>query len=140
MNVGAQSGRCLCGACAFTAASVKPETHACHCGMCRRWTGGPEYGVDCAGVSFVEDAPIGRWRSSEWAERGFCARCGGALFYRLIDAPEGEMSMVPGVFDDQTQFELVREIFVDERPAWVPVAPVAQLTGAEALASFGAQG
>lgn len=126
------AGRCLCGACAFAAASVSAEAHACHCGMCRRRTGGPEYGVDCAGVVFAAGAPVMRYRSSAWGERGFCGRCGSALFWRGVDWAEGRLSMAPGLFDDQSGFRLAREIYVDERPAWIPPCPgVPQVTAAE---------
>ena len=137
MSAAAAKGHCLCGACAFTAKTVAAALHICHCDMCRRWTGGPEYGVDCTGVTFAKDAPVARWRSSDWAERAFCGQCGSALFYRLIDAPAGEVSMPPGLFEDQTRFRIAEEIFIDERPAWSPpVSGAAQLTGAEALAAF----
>ncbi len=135
MNV---AGHCLCGACAFTAAEVSPEIHACHCGMCRRWTGGPEYELSCEGVAFLEGAPIGRWRASDWGERGFCSRCGSALFWRGRDWPEGRLDMPPGLFDDQSGFRLTEEIFVENRPAWAPVATgAAQRAGAEVLAEMG---
>ena len=32
-------GHCLCGAVSFEAEVEKRESHACHCGMCRRWSG-----------------------------------------------------------------------------------------------------
>ena len=34
------SGGCLCGSVRFSAESVEVHHHVCHCGMCRRWTGG----------------------------------------------------------------------------------------------------
>ena len=35
-----RAGSCVCGAVRFTVTSPITETGACHCGMCRKWTGG----------------------------------------------------------------------------------------------------
>lgn len=34
-----RSGHCLCGAVRITVTDPPQELGACHCGMCRRWTG-----------------------------------------------------------------------------------------------------
>jgi hypothetical protein len=108
------SGKCLCGAVTFSAEHVELEHHACHCGMCRRWSGGSGFlGTACTGVVF--EGPLGRYASSEWAERGFCTACGTALFYFL--KPTQAYVMSTGVFDDPLPFRLVREIFIDRKPA-----------------------
>lgn len=109
------SGKCLCGAVRFTAENVKTEHSACHCGMCRRWSGGaPFFAVRCEKVTFEGEENLGRYDSSNWAQRGFCKTCGTSLFYYFKQANRYAMSA--GVFDDNTQFKLVREIFVDRKP------------------------
>lgn len=137
---GPRSGRCLCGSVSFQAAEVACEVHVCHCENCQRWTGGPEYGVDSGDdVTFDHPELIATHQSSVWAERGFCTRCGTALFYRTL--PGGIYTMPCGVFDDQTGFRLVEEIFVDRRPAWMAAEPdCRQVTGAEWLAANGYAG
>ena len=115
------TGRCLCGAVVFTAEDVDPSTSACHCGMCRRWSGGgPFFAARAARVTFESHDAIGRYASSSWAERGFCNRCGTPLFYLL--KPTGAMMMSVGVFDDQSAFRLSLEIFVDRKPAGYELA------------------
>ncbi|MFV2089417.1 MAG: GFA family protein [Pseudomonadales bacterium] len=104
----------MCGAVTFTAREVGHHVHACHCSMCRRWTGSPMMAAEAAGVEFTGTENIGRYDSSEWAERGFCSRCGTSLFYRLKAADKYIMSI--GAFDDQSAFELVGEIYIDEKP------------------------
>lgn len=110
------SGRCLCGAVTFTAEQVEHHNHACHCGMCRRWSGGAGFlGAACTGVTFAgEPDQLGRYASSNWAERGFCRRCGTTLFYFLN--PTRSYTMSVGAFDDQSPFRLTREIFIDKKP------------------------
>jgi hypothetical protein len=109
------TGRCLCGAVTFAAEQIELEHHSCHCGMCRRWSGGSGFlGTRCEGVTFAGTAALGRFASSEWAERGFCMRCGTTLFYFL--KPSSTYTMSVGAFDDQAPFVLVREIFIDHKP------------------------
>ena len=112
------TGRCLCGAVTFTAERVEHEHHACHCGMCRRWSGGSGFlGASAEGVTFGQQGTehIGRFAGSEWAERGFCRQCGTTLFYFL--KPTSAYTMSVGAFDDQAPFRLVREIFIDRKPS-----------------------
>ena len=109
------TGHCLCGAVTFTAEHVETDCHACHCNMCRRWAGGAGFlAADCKGVAFSGDA-LSRFASSDWAERGFCSTCGTTLFYFL--KPTGLYAISVGAFDDQASFKLVREIFIDRKPA-----------------------
>jgi hypothetical protein len=109
------SGRCLCGKVRFKAKDVDTNIHACHCSMCRRWSGGPLLSAAVGKVRFKGKKHIGRYDSSKWAERGFCEQCGTNLFYRLKASDHYILCM--GAFDDPAPFELVGEIYVDEQPA-----------------------
>src|SRR5688572_28996824 len=114
-------GRCLCGAVGFKAEGVETEHHACHCGMCRRWSGGaPFFGAWVAAVQFTGEEHLGRYASSPWAERGFCKLCGTTLFYFLKPARRYTLSV--GAFDDVGPFQLVREIFIDHKPGGYAIA------------------
>jgi hypothetical protein len=129
------TGRCLCGAVSFVAAGVDPDVHACHCSMCRRWSGGPGFAAAAGSVRLDGDEHIGRYDSSAWAERGFCTRCGTNLFYRLKASDRYLLWL--GTFDDQSPFKVVNEIFFDEKPASYALAgDHPRLTGAEFLASL----
>jgi hypothetical protein len=110
------TGRCLCGAVTFSVDHAELGYHACHCGMCRRWAGGGAlFSVACRGVVFAAGAPVTRYASSSWAERGFCGTCGTVLFYFL--KPAATYMMSPGVFDEDPGFHIHREIFIDKKPA-----------------------
>lgn len=109
------TGHCLCGAVKFTAEGVETDHHACHCGMCRRWAGSSVFCAATERVTFESEEFVGRFDSSEWAQRGFCTRCGTHLFYFL--KPTGMHLMSVGTFDDQGAFRLTREIFIDRKPA-----------------------
>ena len=132
------SGGCLCGAVRFTAAPRDPHVGACHCGMCRRWSAGPFLALECGGTVKVEDTTqLGVYRSSEWAERCFCKRCGTPLFYRLVGKDFYAVSAE--AFDDKTGFAFTSQIFVDEKPAYYDFAnKTKNMTGPEVFAAFAA--
>ena len=130
-----QKGQCLCGAVSFTADEVKAHFGACHCRMCQRWSGGIFLTANARGLTFEGADDIAIYRSSDWAERGFCRKCGSLLFYRLLKADDYEICI--GAFDDQSQFVLASEIFVDLKPAGYALAgDHPRLTEAETLEKF----
>lgn len=132
-------GHCLCGAVTITLENPKHEVELCHCDMCRRW-GGAFYAAQTADSESVtgEDA-ISVYRSSEWAERAFCARCGTNLWYRFL--PTGSRSFSAGLFDAAATHAIEKEIFVDERATWSDTSgDHPRLTGAEVIEEAKAAG
>lgn len=74
-------GGCLCGAVRYRATGAPVRVVICHCSMCRRHSGAPalafvHFPVDSFG--WVKGEPT-RYRSSRYAERGFCSKCGSTL-------------------------------------------------------------
>ncbi len=130
------SGKCLCGAVRFSAEDVQTRHSACHCGMCRRWTGGgPLFAARTKQVTFQGEEHIGRYASSAWAERGFCKECGTSLFYFL--KPVSAYMMSVGVFDDPSAFQLASEIFIDEKPdGYAFAGDHPRLTASETIAKL----
>ena len=133
----ADTGKCLCGAITFEADDVEKHFHACHCSMCRKWAGGPGFGVSVGSLKLSGEDQLGVYKSSEWAERCFCKQCGTNLIYRM---PETGMNIVQaGAFDDQSALKLAGEIYVDEKPdSYDFQGGHPRQTGAEFLASIGA--
>jgi hypothetical protein len=77
-------GQCLCGAVAFEAALDRDHGDACHCGQCRRWSGNywASVNVPFASLKVKKGEERLKWfRSSDLVRRGFCSRCGSALFW-----------------------------------------------------------
>lgn len=129
-------GSCLCGAVSVEA----PDTQgvgACHCGMCRKWGGGPLLAVPGGkAVRFGNEAAITRYASSDWAERGFCRHCGSHLFSFV--KPTGDHYLPVGLFDGQAGFKLEEEIFIDCKPAYYSFAQQThQLTEQQFMAQHG---
>ena len=66
---------------------------------------------------------------------GFCSECGSNLFYHLKEADR--YIMCTGTFDDQSVFELVGEIYIDEKPPGYDFAGEhPRQTGEEFMASL----
>ena len=135
-----QAGGCLCGKVRFWVANRAAKAGACHCQSCRRWAGGPLIAIDCGdAVDFEDEKHIVRYRSSDWAERGFCGTCGSNLFYRLVQS--GQYMMCAGAFDDQSDLELVSQVFIYEKPDYYAFANETEtMTGAELFAKFAPPG
>lgn len=125
------NGSCLCGAVKVQAKAMQQSMGACHCTMCRKWTAGPLLSVECgADVEFEGESNISIYNSSDWAERGFCAKCGTHLFYRLKQNQLYFMSV--GVFDSCDDFDFDHQVFIDEKPAYYCFAnETKNMTGAE---------
>lgn len=127
---------CLCGGVTIKAATVDVHVGACHCSMCRRWGGGPLLAVDCGtDVEIDGEQNVSVYDSSQWAQRGFCSRCGTHLFYRLKH--NGLYVMPAGFFPDSVSFDFDHQIFIDEKPAYYEFANrTRNETGEEVFAKY----
>lgn len=130
------SGGCLCCAITYTAKATSHDVQVCHCGMCRRWTGGPLMFVEVDGVpEFQGREAIGIYRSSETGERGFCTRCGSVLFWKV--AGEERYTFTAGSLDDVSEFVFTKEIFIEDKPGFYDFANATEkVTGTEAMTAY----
>ena len=129
-------GSCLCGSVRVQAAAMSTEVGACHCSMCRKWTGGPLLAVDCQSeieISGKENVSV--YKSSDWAERGFCSRCGTHLFYKLN---QNNQYIIPvGLFDVDAEFDFDHQIFIEEKPEYYVFSnETKNMTGEEVFAQY----
>ena len=131
-----QQASCLCSAVKINTEKLKHNVGVCHCGMCRKWTGGPLLAIETEGkVSFEGEENITRFKSSQWAERGFCRKCGSHLFYHLLDSQQYIMPV--GLFDIDDELFLEHQIFIEEKPDYYSFSQKTKnMTGAEVFAEF----
>jgi len=130
------NGSCLCGNVKISAQAMSTHAGTCHCGMCRKWGGGPLMVTECGtNITFTNKEFIKVFNSSDWAERGFCSQCGSHLFYRL---KESQQHFVPvGLFDDFEQYIFDHQVFIDDKPDYYSFAnETKNMTGAELFAQF----
>ena len=134
-------GRCLCGAVTLTAIPAEAEMHACHCDMCRAWTGAMSVSIKVAPGRLTETGPVKRRQTSPWAERAWCEDCGSSLYYR-VTAPgpmQGQSHVSSGLFPDAGGLRLASEIYIDRKPRGYAFAgDLPSMTKAEVEAMFAA--
>ena len=121
----ALTGHCLCGAVTITVAGEHdPRTGACHCRMCQRWTGGLFLCFNAKASGVTVTGEVARYRSSAFAERAFCPRCGSHLWFNNVeDGTEPDSyELMPGLFDAARSWPLRSEIYTDRAMASVQLA------------------
>jgi len=131
------TGKCLCGSVSVSMDLEKDTFDVCHCGMCRRWGGGPAFSIDGGkGIKFSGEEFITTYSSSDWAERGFCKRCGTHLFYRLKNSDFCNFPV--GLMENSAPFKFHMQIFIDSKPDSYEFAnQTEKMTEAEVFAKFG---
>ena len=137
-----KTGKCLCGAVTWTIAADELAGGVCHCAMCRAWTVGIFVSVEGKPdqVTLTGEDHIGRYASSEWAERCFCKTCGSSLFYR-VTAPgpyAGVYHFGAGGLAAWDGVSLDHELYIDRKPEAYALAGAGrkQMTEAEVMALF----
>ncbi|QRM42470.1 GFA family protein [Rhizobium sp. BG4] len=92
------TGGCQCGAVRFRVEGELTHSSICHCRMCQKASGGyyaPLVSVRGAELAWTRGERK-RFKSSNFAFRGFCGDCGTPLTY---EAPDG-LAIAAGAFDD----------------------------------------
>jgi hypothetical protein len=115
-------GSCLCGAVTFEVDHALPPPDACHCRQCRKQSGHffastdvPRSALKVTGMESVT------WfQSSERVRRGFCSRCGSALFWDPVQRDWIGLAM--GAFDTPTDTHLRIHIFVADKGDYYEIA------------------
>lgn len=126
-------GGCHCGAVRFAvdaasegddAPHTAPRTALCHCTDCRRCAGAPVVGwTAVAGSTFtVLKGTPAVYRSSEHAERSFCAHCGTGLFYINEAVLPGLVDIQTATFDEPQAFPAMAHIQMAEAIGWMTSA------------------
>src|SRR3982751_696223 len=114
------SGHCLCGAVIVTVEGKHdPRIGACHCRMCQRWSGGLFVCFSADASAVTVSGEVARYRSSTFAERAFCPRCGSHLWFNDVEAggEPASYELMPAHFNAAHGWPLRSEIYVDRAMA-----------------------
>ncbi len=86
----------------------------CHCSMCLRWHGhvGAYTDAKNADLTIEGEGVLAWYRSSGFAERGFCSTCGSSLFWRRDGSDM--ISITAGSLDQPSGLKTVRHIFTEQ--------------------------
>lgn len=133
-----KTAHCLCNKVKFEFQEVSDQVGACHCDICRKWTGGPLLAVDCGTEIKVEgEQYLSQYASSEWAERAFCSLCGTHLYYKLLQT--GQHIVPAGLLDDERSLHFDHQIFIEKKPTYYSFSnDTKNITGEELFAQFAA--
>jgi len=116
------SGSCLCGTVSFIVSGRIGAPDACHCKHCRKQSGHyfASGNVPRASIAVAGGENVTWYQSSPKVRRGFCAKCGSALFWD----PAGYdwIAIAMGAFDAPTNTHLDRHIFVSEKGDYYEIA------------------
>ena len=109
------AGGCACGAVRYRASGELRPVVACHCSQCRKAF--TNYGAFTAvargGLAVDDEAALAWYESSPGVRRGFCRRCGSALFWDRAAA--GHVSIAAGTLDQPSGLRQVRHIYVADK-------------------------
>jgi hypothetical protein len=112
------AGGCQCGAVRYELREPQWAT-VCHCRMCQRASGQPFMafaGGQAENVRWTRGAPA-VFRSSDLAERGFCAACGTPLTYARPAA--GTLSITIGSLDDPSALAPTLQNGIESKLPWL---------------------
>ena len=118
------TGGCLCGAVRYEASQLPVRSAVCHCSLCQKSVGAPLVSM----VHFPRDAlryTSGEpkfYKSSDIADRGFCAECGTSITYRVISAMSDTIVVYSETLDDPNAFPPETHSGVESQAHWLKLA------------------
>jgi hypothetical protein len=117
-----REGGCFCGAIRYRITGEPTQVNHCHCRMCQRLSGAPVVTwatFKTTDVQFLKGGP--KWfRSSEIAQRGFCANCGTQLIWRPEEETD-ETDLSAASLDDPNSVRPNDHIWVESQLDWMQI-------------------
>jgi hypothetical protein len=109
------TGGCSCGAVLYQIRGPLRSVIACHCSQCRKTSGhhAAMTSAPSANIELTASDCLVWYRSSDTAQRGFCGRCGGNLFWKQVG--RDAISVTAGTLDPPTHLAIEEHIFVADK-------------------------
>lgn len=119
---GHRDGGCLCGGVRYRIHGEARPVLFCHCEQCRRTSGHHVAATSCPKdrLELLEEGTLRWYASSAIADRGFCATCGGNLFWRPVEG--GDISIMAGTLDRPTGLTGSAHIYVADKSDYYTIA------------------
>jgi hypothetical protein len=113
------AGGCHCGRVRFTATGDPLNVRICHCGSCRKASGGLMYGRAVYRAEALERrGKTVTYPSSSRLLRHFCPQCGSMVYSQPLDRPDC-WSVGLAALDDPDALPPDMHIWVSAKPAWL---------------------
>jgi hypothetical protein len=116
----AATGGCQCGKVRYGLYVAPENSHACHCRMCQRATGGlfaALAGAPKAAFAWTQGEPA-VVESSNLAQRAYCRDCGTPLSFSY-NLPEARFYVTIGSLDDPQAAPIIKQYGAESRISWV---------------------
>ncbi|MEQ9693070.1 GFA family protein [Shimia sp. SDUM112013] len=113
-------GSCLCGDITFETDATPQGASMCHCGQCRKQSGGVWSSAFVAEADLVISGAPHWFEASPTAKRGSCPRCGAFLFWKAH--AEDTISFSLGAVDGPTGLTLSKHLFVANKGDYYDIA------------------
>jgi len=109
------TGGCLCGAVRFEVRGPLRGILICHCQFCRRMNTHVGAYSACApsDLEIISERKLRWYRSSPGARRGFCTKCGSALFWE--PTPPTHISISAGSLNPPTGLKVREHILLAQK-------------------------
>jgi hypothetical protein len=117
------TGGCQCGAVRYEWVEPPEYASVCYCRMCQKASGQPFMaftGGKREHLRFTRGQPA-VFKSSSFAERGFCPACGTPLTYRIIES--GNISVTICSFDDPEAMRPTNQDGIEGKVSWFDMLP-----------------
>ena len=115
-------GGCLCGAVRYRATSAPMRGVICHCSMCRRHSGAPVLAFAhfvATDFTWTRGQPT-RFRSSKFAERGFCSTCGSTVsMHESVLADRVQIAV--GSLDEPSRVRIDDHVWTGQAIDWLHI-------------------
>ena len=116
-------GGCLCGAIRYQSTAAPVRCVICHCSMCRKHSGAPilafvHFPLDS--FRWLKEEPA-RYRSSQFAERGFCPTCGSTLTMHE-EILDDRVQIAVGSLDEPERVRPDDHVWTKDQIAWFEVS------------------
>ncbi len=119
-----EEGGCLCGAVRYRVSGEPVAATLCHCGSCRRASGGTNVAwavFDKGAFEWLSGEPAA-YSSSPGIEWIFCTACGSLVGYRRASRPN-HMDITTGTLDDPDRYPPDVEIWLEQKIGWETLHP-----------------
>jgi len=127
-------GACHCGRVRVTIPAASAGVVVCHCADCQKLHGSSFalFAAERSSVRWEGEEHIRWYHSSPANERSFCGHCGSRLAKRPVDGTRVLVSA--GLFEHTLARKATKNLWAEQKPAWVEAPRVGPMTPEEFVA------